>query len=214
MPTLKSINLGKATAHNVGNKPETTGIYKDSMAGPVFIGQLGLTGDTICDTKHHGGPDQAVYVYSSQDYDWWMGELQADLAPGTFGDNLTIDDWDASAVCVGDRLEIGAVVLEVTAPRIPCGTLAARMNDLSFVKRFHAAKRPGVYCRVINAGHVEAGMTVVYMPYAGERITILEFFRDFYKLNDDLARVERYLAAPIASRARQWLEEEAVKLRP
>jgi MOSC domain-containing protein YiiM len=212
MPRLKSINVGKATAHNVGGKPETTGIYKHSVAGPVFIGQLGLTDDSICDTKHHGGPDQAVYVYSSQDYDWWMSELHTDLAPGSFGDNLTIDGWDASTVCVGDRLQIGAVVLEVTAPRIPCGTLAARMDDLGFVKRFRAAERPGVYCRVIAEGYVEAGSTVVYTPYSGERIAVLELFRGFYTPSNDPATIKRYLAAPIDLRSRKWFEEKQQKL--
>ena len=90
------------------------------------------------------------------------------IAPGTFGDNLTISGITSADLAIGDRLIAGDVVLEVTAPRIPCGTLAARMDDPGFVKAYRDAARPGAYCRVIKEGEVRAGMDVIHQPYAGE----------------------------------------------
>jgi MOSC domain-containing protein YiiM len=52
------------------------------------------------------------------------------------------------------------VVLEVTAPRIPCATLAARMGDPQFVKKYRRAERPGLYCRVIREGNLQTGNEV------------------------------------------------------
>ena len=56
------------------------------------------------DTKNHGGPDQAVYVYGGADYAWWSAELEQELAPGTFGENLTISDLESAPLAIGDRL--------------------------------------------------------------------------------------------------------------
>ena len=80
--------------------------------------------------------------------------------PGTFGENLTIAGVETAQALIGDRLAIGDVLLEVTSPRIPCVTLAARMGDPGFVKRFRAAERPGFYCRVLQEGFVRAGDAV------------------------------------------------------
>ena len=67
-----------------------------------------------------------------------------ELAPGTFGENLTISELESAPLAIGDRLHISGVILEVTAPRIPCWKLAQRMGDPGFVKRFRAAERPGL----------------------------------------------------------------------
>jgi MOSC domain-containing protein YiiM len=184
-----------------------SGINKQGVDRPVAIGPLGLEADAICNEKHHGGPDQAVYVYGALDYDFWVAALGRALAPGTFGENLTIGGLESTRFSVGDRLHVGAVVLQVTAPRIPCATLAARMGDPRFVKRFRQAERPGLYCRVLQQGVVQAGDAVVVEAYPGPTVTILEMFREFFAPDNRPATLHRYLAAPIAIRDRT--EKEA-----
>jgi MOSC domain-containing protein YiiM len=211
---LISINLGKEQLLAIKNKSSATGIFKQPEEQAVMIHRLGLAGDAVCDTRHHGGPDQAVYVYGADDYDWWAAELGQPLAPGTFGENLTIRELESAKFSVGDRLQIGPVVLEVTAPRIPCGTLAARMGDTRFVKRYREARRPGLYCRVIAEGEVERGMPVRWQPYAGQTVTVLEMFEHYYQRNPSTEETRRILAAPIAVRARADLEKLLEKLLP
>ncbi len=63
--------------------------------------------------------------------------------PGTFGENLTISGLESATFNIGDMLHIGDVTLQVTAPRIPCSTFAARMNDPHWMKKFRQAERPG-----------------------------------------------------------------------
>ena len=87
---LLSINIGSARTIGNANVSGQTGIYKLPVAGPVQVTADGLADDAIVDTKNHGGPDQAVYVYGGADYAWWVAELARELAPGTFGENLTI----------------------------------------------------------------------------------------------------------------------------
>lgn len=207
---LISVNVGQERDMNAKSLGKT-GIFKEPVATRVQIGALGLAGDTICDVEHHGGPDQAVYLYSTHDYAWWSTELGRNLAPGTFGENLTVSGVESAGCRIGDRFHIGTVTLEVTAPRVPCVTLATRMDDPRFVKRFHRAERPGLYCRVIQEGWVQVGDDVRYEPYSNETVTALEMFRDFGAKLDE-ATLRRYLAAPIAVRSRVYLQAELDKL--
>jgi MOSC domain-containing protein YiiM len=204
---LLSVNIGKEQSIQHAKESGKTGIFKMPASGPVAITRDGLAGDTICDTENHGGDDQAIYAYGSADYDWWAESMGREFAPGTFGENLTISALESASMRIGDRLIIRGVVLEVTAPRIPCVTLATRMGDPAFVKRFRAAERPGLYCRVIQPGVVQAGDSVHLELYRGETVTVLEMFRFFYESNPSAAALVRQLAAPIAIRARR--ENEA-----
>jgi len=209
---LLSLNIGQKRTQQNGNKLETTGIYKLPTREPVQIKSLGIREDFICDQKSHGGPDQAIYVYGASDYAWWSKELGRELEPGTFGENLTISELESAQVNIGDRLHIGSLILEVTAPRIPCSTLAARMKDSQFVKQYRRAERPGLYCRVIQEGAVKAGEDVTLEKYAGEPLSIGQAFRDYYEKLDENA-IRRYLSLPIAVRMRVDLEDDLKKLR-
>lgn len=205
---LLSINIGRERQQQRKDYVETTGIYKLPADGPVEIKSLGIEGDAICDRKNHGGPDQALYLYGGADYAWWEQELGQKLAPGAFGDNLTISDLESAAFNVGDYLHIGEVTLQVTSPRIPCGTFATRMGDPQWVKKFRAAERPGLYVRVIQEGVIKAGDPVTVEKYTGETISIVEMYREHYVKDKTEESLRRHLAAPISIRARRDLEEE------
>lgn len=205
---LANVNIGQERTQQNGNKLETTGIYKLPTPEPVHISSLGIKEDFIASKKHHGGPDQAIYVYGTTDYDWWSTELGRDLYPGTFGENLDITELESSQFNIGDRLLIGSVILEVSAPRIPCGTLAARMEDPQFVKRFRHAERPGFYCRVLQEGTVEMGNDVQFERYEKETVSVIQIFRDYYDKDKSEETIRKQLNAPIAIRLRTALEEE------
>jgi MOSC domain-containing protein YiiM len=209
---IHSVNIGRARRIEQARSANLTGIYKQPVAGAVHIGPEGLHEDAVCDTKHHGGPDQAVYVYGLPDYDWWAAELGRPLEPGTFGENLTVAGLVSAELSIGDVLRLPDVTLQVTSARIPCGTLSARMGDPTFARRFRAAERPGVYCRVLREGQVSAGQPVELEPYARPTVTVAVMFRDFYDRAWDEERLRRYLAAPIAIRDRVEREKELAAL--
>ena len=209
---LFSVNIGQARPIQNAKPSGKTGIYKLPVSGPVQITRNGLGGDAICDVEHHGGVDQAVYIYGTPDYAWWSKILGREISPGTFGENLTITELESGAVRIGDRWHIGSVILEVTSPRVPCVTLAARMDDPSFVKRFREAERPGLYCRVIQDGYVQVGDPVTWEGYSGETIGAVELFRDFYTPHLNEATLRRHLAAPIGVRDRIEKEAQLKKL--
>src|SRR5687767_9196719 len=111
----------------IGARTVETGIRK----APVergHVGALGLAGDAVAAEENHGGLDQALYLYNSEDYASWADELGAMPEPGTFGENLTLASFGPEPVRIGDRFRVGAALVEVTAPRIPCSVFATRMG--------------------------------------------------------------------------------------
>ena len=209
---LISVAIGQERSIPNAKASGMTGIYKLPVNTPVQITSDGIPGDVICDKKHHGGPDQAIYIYGTADYQWWAGALGRELSPGTFGENLTISNLESAALHAGDILQIGTLRLQVTSPRMPCGTLAARMGDATFKQQFHLAERPGVYCRVLQGGLVQAGDLVHLEWYSGKTVSILEMFRDYYTPDLREATLRHYLAAPISIRTRISKEKQLQKL--
>ena len=218
MPTVSivSVNIGQPSDIRLGKHHALSGIDKKPVPQRVQVGELGLEGDHILSKKHHGGPDQAVYLYSLEDYDAFAERLGEVPAPGSFGENLTISGLDSAGVRIGTRLSIGAgevaLVLEITAPRIPCATFAAHMGDANFVKVFRQMRRPGLYARVIQAGTVGAGDVVSVQHGPETAPTVLDEFELYYDANPSREKVERSLAAPIAIRTRQGHLERLGKL--
>lgn len=205
---MKILAVCIGNAERLPGKSYKTGINKHATGGSVLIDAQGLLGDAICNRKHHGGVDQAVYVEGALTLDWWSKELGYTMEPGSFGENLIIDGLDNRLVSVGDRFIVGDLVLEVTAARIPCATFAAKMGDPTFVKRYAKAGRPGIYCRVIAGGTATAGMSVEHQPFDGAKVLMPEMMASFGKRlsADDRAR---YLAAPIHRKLRGILEAQA-----
>ena len=197
---LTSVNIG--TALRLGKL--MTGICKQSHKGPIEISTLGLTGDAVCDKKYHGGPDQAVYIYGGDDYAYWADKHNLDLEPGTFGDNLTISGLSSLNVCVGDRFVINEVVLEATAPRIPCATLGERMGDPKFPVVFRKAQRSGFYCRALKTGALQTGSDVTHVRVEDPNaLSILDMFELYYDPNPSVERLRHALNTPIAIRDRE-----------
>lgn len=194
----------------IGARTVSTGIRK----GPVergHVGALGLAGDVVADEENHGGPDQALYLYSAEDYAWWADELGAALEPGTFGENLTLSSFGPEPVRIGDRFRIGATLVEATAPRIPCSVFATRMGEPEWVKRFAAARRPGLYVRVLEPGEVAAGDAVERLAPGNGHPTVVDLMDVWYDAEPERELLERLLASPLAVRARESVERKLAR---
>lgn len=206
-----SVNVGKKSPLAVGKRETITGILKQPVDHAVEVKPLGITGDKVLDTRHHGGPDQALYLYRAEDYEFWANQLGRAMPPGMFGENLTIAGLSSPGLNVGDRLRLPNLLLEITAPRIPCATLSARMGDPGFAKAFVKAERPGFYVRVIKAGTVLAGDSVDLETADFESVSTIEFYRDVMRKLDK-ATLRRYLALPIDIRTRKDFETRLAAL--
>ena len=209
---LLSTNIGKLQSIPWAKKTTKTGIFKLPVEGPVEVQKNGLEGDYIGSKKYHGGPDQAIYLYSAEDYSWWEQTLGRKLPFGIFGENLTVTSLGTQPPRVGDRWQIGEIVLELSAPRIPCATLAARMEEPTFVKQFAQAKRGGAYARVLQPGSVTTGMMVSVTPTPLPHPTIQELFQVWHQRKKDPNLLRRALESPLASRSREDVEKWLARL--
>jgi MOSC domain-containing protein YiiM len=93
--------------------------------------------------------------------------------------------------------------MEVNSPRIPCRTFAARMDDKLFPKKFLAANRPGLYCRVLSAGNISAGDELRYIPFDGVKVLAIAMNLTWNNPNVDEETKKRFLATPIHWKSRE-----------
>ncbi|HEY7812192.1 MAG TPA: MOSC domain-containing protein [Nakamurella sp.] len=195
MAVVESVNVG--VVRPLTPKVGSSAIDKRPADGPVLVrapgpkkGVSGLVTDQIASAVHHGGNDQAVYAYAREDLDAWQAELDRPLAAGAFGENLTTVGVDVTGALVGEHWEIGAeLVLQVSVPRIPCSTFAARMAVPRWVRTFTDRAAPGTYLRVLRPGPVAAGDPVVVTNRPDHDITIGLMFRALTTEPDLLPRL-------------------------
>jgi MOSC domain-containing protein YiiM len=188
-----SVNMGKSVEAGWAGKLGRTAIDKRAVTHRVAVLANGLAGDERADQKHHGSPDQAVYSYAREDYDWWEGELGRELRSGQFGETLTMSGLDITGAVIGEQWRVGSALLEVSGPRIPCVVFRNWMDEPGWVKRFTAVGRPGAYLRVVSVGELGVGdeVEVVSRPETG--VTVGDWFR---ARHGDEGALRRILAVP------------------
>ncbi len=165
-----------------------TGIAKRPSEEPLSVrapgprqGGLGsgVVGDSICDPRHHGGDDQAVYAYAREDLDAWQSQLDRELINGMFGENITTSGVEVNNCLVGERWSIGSdgLILEAASPRIPCKTFSTWLGVPGWIKAFTTEARPGAYFRVIAPGTLRAGDRIEVLERPDHSVTIGTVFR-------------------------------------
>ena len=186
MARLDSVNIGRPRP-NPYKDTGSTGIGKQPTFEPVQVRApgpkttglgSGLVGDFIGDGKHHGGNDQAVYAFQREDLDVWERRLGRELPNGFFGENLTTLDLEINQARIGERWRVGEkVILQVTAPRIPCATFRGWMGEKGWAKIFTAAGRPGAYFSVITPGTIRGGDPIEVIQRPDHDVSIGLLFR-------------------------------------
>lgn len=131
----------------------------------AHFGTDGVTGDRHADTVHHGGPHQAVCLYSLEVIEGLRAEGHP-IHPGAAGENLTVAGIDWASVRPGTRLRAGEALLEITKPTSPCHKNARWFLDGRF-DRMHDGRHPGwsrMYAKVLEEGLVRTGDPVDLSP--------------------------------------------------
>jgi MOSC domain-containing protein YiiM len=203
-----SVNVGAPREIGVQRGlPVISAIGKQPVSGRVRVAGVNLDGDDQADRRVHGGPDQAVYAYATEDAAWWSRELDRDVPPGIFGENLTTVGLDQTGALVGERWRVGGVLLEVSGPRIPCAKPGRAFADGRMVERFAKALRPGAYLRIIEEGELGAGDAITIVARPDHDVTIALVAE---ALLHNAALAPRLLAAPrLHPRALAWAREQA-----
>lgn len=165
-----------------GMRRVASAIHKQPVAHAVEVSRFGIVGDEQADRKLHGGPNKAVYAYPIEHYSFWIAQRtqilkrEEALAPGSMGENLTVEGLTEQDVWVGDRLAIGTAILEVTEPRTPCFKFNVKLRLPHAAKLMVQSGFSGFYLRVVQEGSMRAGDAISLLP--GPRQTRIAMLND------------------------------------
>ncbi|WP_298236885.1 MOSC domain-containing protein [uncultured Algibacter sp.] len=172
-----STNIANPTSIIWNGKELTTGIYKNPVNHPIFLGNQGVQNDEISDKKVHGGEFKACYLFSENQYDYWKNLYpNLDWKYGMFGENLTISGLNEKDIHISDIYKIGAALVQITQPREPCFKFGLKFGTQLALKQFIDRGFPGTYIRVLEEGYVKTGDSVELIEKAKDSISTWELF--------------------------------------
>lgn len=178
---VRSVNVSLPKRVQLKNKTVTTGIFKQPVSGRVAVNQFNLAGDQQVDLVNHGGEHKAVYGFASDHYAFWQQQLgQTEIHYGQFGENLTIDGLDENTLCIGDQLQVGESVLEITQPRVPCFKLGLAFSREDMPRLFVQNAATGIYFRVIETGSVASGDEVKLRQAHPAKLSVQRLFKAYF----------------------------------
>ncbi|GAC1412310.1 MAG: hypothetical protein NVSMB53_09250 [Gemmatimonadaceae bacterium] len=157
--TDRASQLGNHLTGTIASINTSNGGVPKRCVNDAKVSLLGLVGDAQTDTKHHGGPERAVCLYSLER----IRSLRAEGHPidvGTAGENVTVEGIDWDLIVPGTHLRLGLeVLLEIVSFTSPCKTIRESFIDGRFV-RIAQKLHPGwsrVYARVLSEGRIHVG---------------------------------------------------------
>ena len=177
-----STNIAKPQFVTINGKKQRTGIFKKPTNNPIYLDKEEVKGDEVTNRQVHGGIYKACYLFSADHYPYWQNLYpQLDWHYGMLGENLTVNGLDETQICVGDIYKVGNALIQVTQPREPCTTFAAKMGTADIMEHFIAHGRPGTYVRVLQQGHVTVGDTIELIEKAKNSVSIRDFFKIIFE---------------------------------
>jgi len=209
---IVSVNVSQPVEIDYNGKKITTSIFKKPVTGEVAVSTFNLEGDQQVDLENHGGGHKAVYAFSANQYDYWQHTLNQSLHYGQFGENLTITDLDETHLCIGDQLQVGSCILEITQPRVPCFKLGIALGLNTIPKRFIQHAATGIYFKVIQKGTLSVGDNVTRIYTQPQRLSVQTLFKayfdkDFYNAIDVMK-----VAKGITQLSDEWREKVIARL--
>lgn len=163
----KPKTVGRADAAHPMDREWTSGIFKEPVSGPVWLGKEKLAGDGQADLVNHGGLEKAVFCYPSEHYTYWQRQHQIEeMYAGGMGENFSLDGGIEADLSVGDIFSVGDAVVQVSQPRQPCWKPARRFRRKDLALLLQDSGKTGWYFRVLQEGEVAAGqqLTLIDRP--------------------------------------------------
>ena len=114
----------------------------------------GLVGDS-----HAGLGVRQVSLLALESIERANREHNIEARPGSFAENLTTEGLDLLSLHIGDRLRVGAALLEVEQIGKPPS--AAHTYNFAGVS---ILPHEGIFCRIIEGGPVSRGDPITVLP--------------------------------------------------
>ena len=181
MANVLSLQVGRAKTYGNAqskdflDKEWHSASFKEVSKTPLFARFIGLDGDEVADTTHHGGIDKAIFANSYENYAHWASFLGVERLPfGALAENLTITGLHERSVMLGDVHQIGTAILQVSQPRKPCWKISRRWNHTAFTNEIFTSGLTGWYYKVLQEGVIGLGDAIKVVTQKNAHVTILE----------------------------------------
>lgn len=119
---------------------------KNVREGDLVRGE-GLVGDA-----HASLSEREVSLIDIEEIRRINRERDLDAGPGSFAENLTVEGLNFSRLRLGDYIRVGPTMLEV----VQLGKPRSAAHTYNY-KGVSILPDVGIFCRVVEGGHIEAG---------------------------------------------------------
>ena len=157
-----------------------TAYQKTAITGTVSVGFKGIVGDERTGFDW----DRALCCHPVEHYKFWRAYYRKPFSIGLFGENLTLQGFLDEDLCIGDIMQMGTAVAQITQPRTPCWKQAHYTGEPDFVKRIEQTGRRGWMMRVLEEGELMAGdpVTIIERPHPDAVLSFIN--RKFFDKKD------------------------------
>jgi MOSC domain-containing protein YiiM len=194
--SVELIQRGRLEERLHKGKPWTTAIYKQPIDGLAEVNQYGIVGD-----EHTGsGPDldRAICFHGLAHYAFWRGYFRREIPVGFFGENITLRGVVDEDLCVGDVVQCGSTLLQITQPRTPCYKQANKLGEPQFVKLILQSGRIGFLARVLQPGSIQTGDAFQLIERPCPQANLIFINRKLYDRDDRETAAELAELGPLA----------------
>ena len=123
------------------------GMQKNDIGEALLVEGMGMEGDA-----HFGFQHRQVSLLNAEEAAK-IREKVPHLKPGDFAENLLVEGFDLSGLKLGDRVQVGETLLEVTQIGKECHSHCAIYEAAGDC----IMPRLGIFCRVVRGGIVRSG---------------------------------------------------------
>ncbi len=144
------IKLGKVVETFSATK-DSGGLPRPQVEKLVLIEGFGIENDKFAGDELH----KAVMIIGLKSYEM-AKEKGIDLLKGSYGENILLD-FDPHTLNVGERLNIGDSLIEITEKCTLCNHLSVFGAKLPKLIKNHR----GLYCKIIEGGKITKDLAVL-----------------------------------------------------
>lgn len=207
--TIKAICSGKIETLNYFGKSMKSAMNKRPLEKTTWLSKIGFEDDEQ-EYHGHGGPDQAICLYSTQNYTLWEDVISPIPDYAFFGENITVDGIDETELLFGNQYQLGETIIEVSEIREPCYKLQQKYNYNGIMKRMMETGKSGCYFRVIQEGYVhpDSHLKLIKIAPPSTQLSVQELNDLYYNDQKNKDRLTYAIQNPfITNRRREKLEK-------
>lgn len=178
----------------IGPQNSLSGIYKEAVE-QCFLTSTGLTGDVQVDKRVHGGPEKALYQFPVENYailSQALPHLEEAFVSGSIGENIASDGIDDTQVHIGDIVQIGEALVQISQPRRPCWKVNHKYGNGHIAPLLMSQAISGWYYRVLHEGAIKLGDSIILQERLEASIPVAEVWKVFLEKLQSRKPVEAF----------------------